>query len=1022
MSESTSSLNDQGSELPVEIKLKASVQVHEPKAADDAAPHESNIGRAALTATEAPAAATSATFPATTPATVAPPRLTGHKRKRGDVLGSPEAVVNRRPLGPTLGTPATAGLVNGRARKANGRRTPLKVERNCANCKKVIKNASGKTVCSEECGEAERTANNPVEGTGDSSAVDGQCRRRVRTLVDHVISTLTPKSTVPRDGDAAAATKAPGDADAAADAAKAVIFVSFPRANGTGRRPKDVSEIRGFGGDQASCISGFIKLMTGLSVSGDSGVPGVPLSQLILAAASAQKSGTSSRRETRDTNSVPYGRTPTGCGAAESLSTSPSPGAATITSKRWDSSLLSGVMSKDPLKFLSQARTGNACWAISLAKLVLMTCDLRKVLDSLVDVLHLAVDAGVPETALEVTWALAVLCKRLSLADKDEFNDLAGNLLRSVGQHAEVRGQHDPWTILERALDHVSRELSSPFTSTDASKEDVIVSLAGATRKALQDLDRIQYPMRVVRTFATCDACCAYGRVTVQDDTTRFQSIMCLPAIFESSSQLQDVGQFSGETGRVPELPNQSGRQKIPISDVLNSSATFRGHGSCADATCSGKLPTSTRHTLDATSSLSRILIVTVDVAAEIQVDPQEFLTVSGLRFQLVSMILFIGDVERSLETFSAPGGGHYFTIHRGDGDFWFSANDGIVKRNDLSSDAAVEYVSRVRVLTYELVGQRPNTVSFPIHSLERQPLTTSQLAVPPAAWLAEALKFDGAQDIVSDLQARLRATGEDLTYNDDLPSKGNCLRRHILHGLVCGAGSLFGALSKKWMNGDAINSFVAALNAREAVRQQPRMFISKTLLWDYLADATRFPLTASDAFFDFQAFRNFHRQSERDFRSRIVKEPLTYAALSSLSLWCIPVNLIRYHWTWVLIDFTQRTLTYFDTMPCSNEVVQSKTSRILSFLYWLEGGTPQEWKVWTTPPNYCRQRNGRDCGLWVCLVLLHLHHTGKIPQGIELPAALVETLEGRAIVVDTVMKTIGLRSEVIPAVPQTDD
>jgi len=84
------------------------------------------------------------------------------------------------------------------------------------------------------------------------------------------------------------------------------------------------------------------------------------------------------------------------------------------------------------------------------------------------------------------------------------------------------------------------------------------------------------------------------------------------------------------------------------------------------------------------------------------------------------------------------------------------------------------------------------------------------------------------------------------------------------------------------------------------------------------------------------------------------------------------PLNVNRVHWTLVVADVRQRTLTYYDSMGDSGESYLQLIQRYLTDDYKDKNGESLPW-VWALVSKGCstpQQKNGVDCGVFMLALL----------------------------------------------------
>jgi sentrin-specific protease 1 len=82
-----------------------------------------------------------------------------------------------------------------------------------------------------------------------------------------------------------------------------------------------------------------------------------------------------------------------------------------------------------------------------------------------------------------------------------------------------------------------------------------------------------------------------------------------------------------------------------------------------------------------------------------------------------------------------------------------------------------------------------------------------------------------------------------------------------------------------------------------------------------------------------------------------------------------IPINIGRVHWTLIYIDNQERTITYLDSTRGDGTAIIGNVQQYLDDEHLHKKGSrlDQPYRVGVPPADLPRQRNGFDCGAFVC-------------------------------------------------------
>eukprot|EP01029_Cantina_marsupialis_P031026 TRINITY_DN8703_c1_g2_i1.p1 TRINITY_DN8703_c1_g2~~TRINITY_DN8703_c1_g2_i1.p1 ORF type:complete len:720 (+),score=201.01 TRINITY_DN8703_c1_g2_i1:132-2291(+) len=164
---------------------------------------------------------------------------------------------------------------------------------------------------------------------------------------------------------------------------------------------------------------------------------------------------------------------------------------------------------------------------------------------------------------------------------------------------------------------------------------------------------------------------------------------------------------------------------------------------------------------------------------------------------------------------------------------------------------------------------------------------------------------------------------------------------------------------SGAWLNDEVINYYFDLLRARSKIMEQngddnfPKMFAHSSFFF------TR--LTSGDKY-DYKGVRRWTSKKKVD--------------IFAMDVFLIPINCNQVHWTMCAVDMREKTVRYIDSMHGDGT---SKCQTILRYLKDEHKNKKKtdldvsEWSVYGIDDSVPVQRNGYDCGVFVCCFGNHL-------------------------------------------------
>ena len=108
-----------------------------------------------------------------------------------------------------------------------------------------------------------------------------------------------------------------------------------------------------------------------------------------------------------------------------------------------------------------------------------------------------------------------------------------------------------------------------------------------------------------------------------------------------------------------------------------------------------------------------------------------------------------------------------------------------------------------------------------------------------------------------------------------------------------------------------------------------------------------------------------------------------------------IPRNVSNAHWTLCLLDMRARTATYLDSLGAAGADACATVLRWVADEHADKKGATLDmsgWRVLGTPATLPRQRNGIDCGAFLCMNMLYAVQ-GRVPTEQDYSQAQMERL-----------------------------